>query len=595
MVSRRKTLVLLGHSNADGWAGTDYLFANYPHFKPRDSYATANAKNYWPGIWVATNALPWPNAANDTEFGSYGVGDVAWLEMTHNLPESQTDPHPHPSPYLYPNIRGAWYPPYYHDADGRAGSGTFHGVEIPLMWHLSHYWVAPQHVGVGLVKSCFSSSLFLRHDIGTLNTAWVDAFALAPSLFGGTPFGWVNSANNDVYAPWWTPADKFDWAPNTGRLYDLWKQKMQGALNASDDPIMDVDTIVLWMGDNDAAFALLGKGRIAEWESECRKFIKQIRQDCADNGWTSKPAEQVKIVWMGVSSLYGDASIQDVMNTALQRIEKDDPYMRYVSTAGYEMNSALGYNDALVASATHFSSNAYVLLAQEILDAIQEMDTQPIDALDEAALLTVSQVKDRVRTYYTRGRSNTDVDDATVLQHINGALQFIVNMVGDQAWWLRQRLTMAIEGSPNVVVDMPKMVHRVLKIEDPHDVRRGLEFEQIGFGNGGRLQIILRERYRGDFVVHFIGHPKDLTKDDQLVPMPPQMIEWLVVEATRRLARSASNVPLQVSLESEAAALRASCMRNIGAQQRARRDRMHTQWRMPNLRYRRGLGYWDRI
>lgn len=597
MVTKRKTVVLLGHSNGNGWAGTRDLFNSAPHLRPTASPDDfPQAANVYPGIYIATDPIPWPGA-NGTPDHSYSPGDIEWLEMTHNLPSSPGDAHPHPSPYHYPNIRGSWYPVYYADAINRAGGGTFCGVEIPLMWKLSHYWQSDDETGVGLVKQTLSSTLFQRFDQGGNNADWIDVFGYGSP--GGHPQqhpGTVDMSEG-MLVPWWTPSDKFDWAPNTGRLYSILLDRLAAAAaNMPEGIEMDIDTVVPWFGDNDATLAGEDQERIREWEKNCRKFVAQIRADIADNGWSSKSPHEIKIVWMGVTDAYGSEDTQDDMNEALQRIEDDDPYFRYIDTTEYEFNSALGYSDALVASGSHFSANGYLTAADDIFDAIQEMDVEPYDALDEEQRITVDSAKDRIRTYYNRSRVNTDANDETLLQYINASYFDILNDIADNAWFLRRRMQLAISATAGQAYTLPRVVHRLLKIEEINNPTYPLKYDEVGRADGGKCQIVLRERTSGTFWIHFFTQPKEMTSDSDLIPLPFQMIEWLVVECAKRLARSSGNILLLSHLEAESQKQRNICMRNLGAMQQARRDRWAPQRRLPGWGRRRGFPHsWDRI
>ena len=112
--------------------------------------------------------------------------------------------------------------------------------------------------------------------------------------------------------------------------------------------------------------------------------------------------------------------------------------------------------------------------------------------------MTVADVKDRVRTYYNRGRVQTDVDDDTVLIHINGAMNSVLGQIGDNAYWLRRRETMDLTTSITEPVEFPKYVSRVMKIERSSNPTYPIQFQQIGFSNGGKLQLLIPETPGGE-------------------------------------------------------------------------------------------------
>jgi hypothetical protein len=173
-VTRLKTFVVLGHSNADGWGSIDYLLASpYTHLAPATgpSWKTNQSQAYWKNVYVATSAQPFP-APNHTPIAS-SVGDVRWLEMTIANPMEPGDPHPHASPYDYPNVRGSCYPRWFYNSWPNTGftywndtpgshNGTLHGIEIPLSWHWKHFWQDQ----IGIVKVALAALLGLIRPLG---------------------------------------------------------------------------------------------------------------------------------------------------------------------------------------------------------------------------------------------------------------------------------------------------------------------------------------------------------------------------------------------------------------------------------------------
>lgn len=604
-VTKLKTFVVLGHSNADGWGAFDYLLQSpYQHMAPASglNWKTDQANAYWKNVYVATSSQPFPGA-NHTPFTS-AVSEVRWLEMTVANPREPSDPHPHASPWNFPNVRGSCYPRWFYNSWPQTGftywndspgshNGTLHGVEIPLSWHWKHFWQDQ----IGIVKVAFSSSYLMALEAGPSSTVWIDP----PFAPGGEPVSaatptdplYVRSAADGAegYYAYWTPADEFDWAPATKRLYNMWHDKMTGAANNL--PVgcqMDVQLVLSWFGDNEAA----GRSRAAletSFKQACLNFIKRIRYDLVFHNWTTLPEHQIPIVWPrvhpGYNQVVGDWSSVDFCNSVLEEIAADDPFVRLVDSSTWTTMLEDKY-DAFAdipAAINHFSHTGYVEAALDVFNAWLDMRVEPFDAIAEEDRVTVAEIKSRVRTYYNRARSQTDATDDTLLIHINGALNSILNSVGDNAYWLRRREVMDLAVGHNNITTMPKYVARVLKIEDPNNIKEPLQYQLLGFGEGGKCQIHMLESASGVYTVHFITRPKDVSRDDELVPLPRQLVEWLVVEVTRRLARSSSNVALQASLEGESRELRDRCIKELQVQQRAKRDAMHTVRRWPNLRY----------
>jgi hypothetical protein len=122
-------------------------------------------------------------------------------------------------------------------------------------------------------------------------------------------------------------------------------------------------------------------------------------------------------------------------------------------------------------------------------------------------------------------------------------------------------------------------------VRSPHDLA-GVDVEQIGHADGGKLQILLHGGGAGTYSVHFITMPKDLSRLDQRIPVPKNITEWVCVETCRRLAASSNHAPLQAHFEAESMRMMAVSMRSMAQVQRSKRDRLYSNRRMVNLSYR---------
>jgi hypothetical protein len=439
-------------------------------------------------------------------------------------------------------------------------------MDVPFLWRYS------QHIGepVGLVKLCIAGSTLLRTDQGVDPAAFFGPFLAFTTPYGPPSPRWYS---------WWTPRDQFDFHPATGRLYQSWLQKMAGAQAARGaGNEMDVRQMVLWFGDNDSTLGLTDNARTREFEDVARLFVDTVRRDLVANNWTTLPEEQIPIIWMGVHNHY-NSPIAVLLNAALQNIAADDPWFTWIDTNGQKMLSDVGFTDP-----GHLSHLAYLALADKAIDAAISMETIGFDALANEQRISLGEVVLRVKTYYERNRVKTDASATAIRQHINGALMHILNFVGDQAYWLMRITTMSISTSPFTLVQMPKSVHRLLRIEPVGHPGYPLQFEQIGHTNGGHMQIILKETFTGSFNVQYITHPREMTSDAELVPLPFNLIEWLVVEAALRLSYASGTAALQGNLTAQAAQLKTDSMRNMGAVRRSAFDRMHVSRRLPTRR-----------
>ena len=599
--TRLKTFVLLGHSNADGWASSTAMFAANPDLAPVSLPLTFPEKAFWKNVYVYTSPQPWPGPRGTPQISD--VGDGAWLEMNVAIASSPSGAHPHAQPYNFPNVRGACYPNWEYDASyipGISTTGSTCGMEIPFSWYWQHHWGDQ----VGVIKMAFSATYLMRAETGGDPSAWLDPFGYSNLAVytPGDPLRPESTVDPSLgYYGWWTPSDQFDWVPSTDRLYKKWYDKMVGA--AADLPAgskLDVRLIVIWMGDNDAnnrSRSSLEQG----YEAAARALFKRIRYDIEQNDWSTLPAAQIPIVLPSSYSKYANSLLLPAFNSVnfvnevYAKIAKDDPYMRIVSSEGWNTLTKDGFGGMLIINpSTHFGPTGYIQAAQDVFEAYRAIEITPWDALDGEDLLTVTQIVDRVKTYYNRSRVNTDIeDDDLLLQHVNGAMTDVMNAVGDNAYWIRRREQMSLAFGPNAPVTLPRYVHRLLKIEDPLDPTYPMHFEQIGLVDGGKLQIIMRERSSGTYTVQFITYPREMTTLTEKVPIPYRLIEWLVVETCKRLARSSTNAALQASLDVEAMKLQKGCLHEMAVMQRSRPVRLRTQRRAINLNYRK-RGLWGR-
>jgi len=616
-----RTIVLIGHSNADGWAPSQSAMTTSPslkHLLPATATPLGEPENaWWKNVYVATWEQAFPGADGTPLYSSPSNCDLLELTIANPLTPGDTA-HPHPSPYNYANNQGASYARWNYCAYTTGGgfgydtagtptgewlnnmpsNGVRTGLEIPLSYYWKSYWGDQ----VGLCKVAFSSSFFLPIETGS------DLF-VDPKIFNGkrpsdyTP-GYIGDdsavpsaiKHEFGYTSNWTPNEQFDWDPGTDRLYWLWYEKMRGMAAACPEGTqLDVQMVVCWLGENDSQ-SQSEEVLTNMMEPAVRRFVKRIRADLVANNWTTLPEHQIPILWPQVHPGYPAPSPgvdgPGICNAALAAVARDDEYFVSLPVSDWNTLTEDGVSiyGAILNGLNHYGPNGYRQAAFDIMAAWQNLQEDPFDALDLEEAKTVSEAIDQVRLYYAKSRSNTDLQQDLVLQHLNGAMFHVFNHMGDGAWWLRRRMPLAITGGSNSVTTLPRYVKRLLIIEDPHDPTYPIQFEQVGHADGGRLQITMNERLTGTFTCSFITNPRELSELDQIVPAPRQVLEWIVVETCRRLAAASGNALLSAHFQGESRTLMEDCMRNAGQTQRSKNDVMRTQRRRPNFRYGRGSG-----
>jgi hypothetical protein len=468
-MARRKMWTLLGHSMGEGLAGTTSMYTEARWLLPFGGTGSpSDGLPFTPTIErrVYSNIFSWTAKAGFSGSGgtppNFGAGAGQWLEMTTEFPTSPAYPHPYASPFNYPNTRSLpLSPPLYVASTAgafasAAGGGSYVGIELPLAWKFSHYWTGEPTY---FLKLAIPASFFMRHERGFFSTPILNQLGIPTSSLGAAYPGGLSS-----YYSWFTPADRFDFATSTGRLYQTWKDRMTAAAAeaaaASPADKLDVRLVILWLGDNDAReadinVASTSPSRIRDFESTYRNFIEQVRADLVENDWTSLPEHKIIVIGMGIQDGYGNSPTQALMNAALQNIARDDPWFRVRDVNGYQTLLEAGFTDA-----AHLGHRGYVDAANDVFDDYVEMETAGEDALARDIRVSLSDVRDRVSTYYERNRTTTNANETALNQHINGALFHILNKVSDSAWWLRQIHPISISGGPTTTVTLPRHDHR---------------------------------------------------------------------------------------------------------------------------------------
>ena len=562
----RKCWTLCGHSNGEGLAASSPMYAHHTWLRTTGSavqpstQAEAN-KRIHSGLKMFVSKLPWADFTSTPGF----IAEGAWLDMTLDWTNSPNGVHPYSSPYNYPSGRSAPLSPSNYRADGLGqndpiirGGGAMTGVELPLSFRLSQYWGESPYG----IKLSIPATYFLRND------------GVGSTFLTGYP----------MYSPraWWSPEDVFDWDPSSGRLYEAMQRKLVGAQAAMPTgEKIDVQVSILWFGDNDANRS---PAALTNFKEFYRAWIKKWRHDLKAGGYSTLPENEIRIIIMGLFAGYGTAHPENrtTMLTAMEELADELPYVAFVPTASY---SPVGLVSGVLADDVHINDNGYVQAADDILAALKEMDAGVHDALDLDEVITVATAKERVRSFYENNKVRTGAtNDDTVLLHLNGALDHILNKIGDLAYWLRQREEIEVTSSSttNGVITMPKYVKRILRIESVSDPTYPLRFEMVGHADGGALQILMLERQTGTgtFTFQYIQATEPLTADNQIVPLPKLALEWFITEACRRVARSAGHPVLQASLDQDSQLLQADVFRHAGAMQRGRFDRLRTQRQM---------------
>jgi len=667
-VEKLKTFLLVGHSNADGNTNYAALIANDPNLRTIGDWQTEPHLAYYKNVYVLTSAQPFPDEDNSPVASL--ISDVAWLELTVANPDTPAAPHPHESPWNFPNNRGDCQPRWLYaswpDFDPQWSSGvlgvtafpltfptpnevpegtyfnqpfpsTVIGVEIPFSMLWKNYWGAQ----VGMVKLASGASYLLPIEMGSSGTLKLDPFCAGTAGFTPDNPGYVRSAvtawadsRRTDYSPldemttaeeliafgenlspgllrgaryaYWTPADAFDFAPYSDRFYKMLIDKITAGVEAlPSGTTLDIQGVIPWMGDNDSQVRTK-EFLQSNWENTVRAFVKRLRYDIYENGWTSMAREQIPIMWPSVHPGYPGPdddetfSSVDFCNAVLDQIALDDPYFKKVDSTdwatmdddGEQWFSGLS-SPINAGTINHIGTTGYIQAADDIFDAWLETQTEPVDAVDIDDCITVDEAMTRIRVYLGKGTATGDYKATELIQHLDASYQHVLNHVGDNAWWRRNRHSFTLTKATDRTVTLPKNVHRLMRIEAPFDPTYPVQWELVGFADGGKMQITMHERAGGTYICHYITKPGKLTVATQKIPVPTQILEWIIVEACRRVTATGANVALMAHFAGQAQQLMSDSMRNMGQMQRGKRDRLRTQRRAPRFSYRYRYRPWD--
>lgn len=394
---------------------------------------------------------------------------------------------------------------------------------------------------------------------------------------------------------YWAPRSMWDWSPATARLYEIWAEKLLGAKAAMPaGKHIDVRLLVMWFGDNDALSRTRDYMEVS-FKAACLAMIYAKRKFLVVNGLTRLPLEQIPVVWMKVHYGYNGPALAadfiptDFCNQCLEEIATDDPYVRLVDTDDLETLLDEGSEPPLGmgTGATHFSHNGYVVAARRVMDAWREIVNESSDAISDQDRVSVEEAISELRTRYDRSGTTSNVRRDDAIKALNSAIRHVVNCAGDSCWWLNQTMTMRLTFGTDGVASLPRHVARALEIRDVGDAKKKYQFRQVGFGDGGRCQVVFENEDSagsgtGLYRVEHIRWPLAVSTDAQLMPIPRQLLEWVVVEACKRLASGTDNIAKFSMLNGEAAQIEGRAMRQIARQLQAQRDAMEN--RRPRIR-----------
>lgn len=262
-------------------------------------------------------------------------------------------------------------------------------------------------------------------------------------------------------------------------------------------------------------------------------IVRSLREFIDAGGYSSKSGS--KIPWVAADVAGTVWSSSTAVNSALQQVDEDDPYLKRVDTSSYTLESDNVHWDA--AACQLFGVDAYeawLAALSDESDATRVQDDLP----------KLSEIRTKVKRRYERTVSSNDATNAQIDLFINDSIREVYNTLGDQAWFLRKMETLTLGTQYPGSLTLSRRIKRLLRVDRADFPGTPVRFKAAGYTDQGRLQISLMDYSGGPFVAHYIVLPKDLEQDNDVTLIPHDHIELVVLLTCKRLAEAGGNAAI---------------------------------------------------
>lgn len=290
-----------------------------------------------------------------------------------------------------------------------------------------------------------------------------------------------------------------------------------------------------------------------------------LRTFCEANQMVKR--NKLRIPWLTTNLRQTIFLRAPVANAALAQMALDDAYTGVIDS------NLLTYNVDNV----HFDGPGQITLGQLFAESWVSIISKENDALSLAAALPrLAAVRTMVLRRYERGISSNDSTDQQITTFINDSKREIVNTLGDMAWFMRRVEQATLDSSYPNTINLPRTMRRLLRIESAAMPGRPLVWKGLSYTDQGRVQVTLAVAVPGPYMAHFIQRNTELTNDDDIVILPEEHLELLVVLTCKRLAECAGNSGIASYWAAESDRLWKYIKRDAQRHDRMRQDDMMT-------------------
>lgn len=423
----------------------------------------------------------------------------------------------------------------------------------------------PLHGNAGLMCGCPE---FLWR-LGGSTGEQVLGIKLSP---GATVVSRTEDSTGGTSFSWFDPLVHNSWSPGYGNrlakvlIQDFLKTGAVAAANSVLGETIEVVAIVGAIGETDSQ----DLQRAEQFGENLRAVLKYFRTEIANANLSAVRAEHIPCIMAKVRETDGVWTHAATVNAAMVQIATDDPYFGLVDTDDISVGGNTGVDTA------HFDAAGQILLHKRFYSKYLEVIGRPDAAADfEENRATLLSLRNRVKDRYEKNQATNDAEDSLIDQFINDAQREIFNDLGDHAWFLRNIETMTLTAGPTTPVNLPRVVKRILRIERDSEPGTPVGFRMLGFTDEGRIQILMDSFFQGDFRVHYMSVPRDMTKDSDVSVIPPQFTELVVLLTCRRLAQVGRSMELEATFHAEAQRVWLQCKKIAQAVSRARNESLY--------------------
>lgn len=385
---------------------------------------------------------------------------------------------------------------------------------------------------------------------------------LASSLFTGS-YSWLHDLTHLDYHP----------ASPTG-LYQVLRQSIIAmceliVAEGNEPDVVGFFSVITGIDANDEPSSLAFEGNLSTLRDNLRNLVYDL-------GYAKKKPHLIPFITadLGVTVF----SYYATTNQALANMAAKDSRTAIVQSSAA---SGVAYVDT-----THYSAPGTIEMGKRFYaawKAIDDKDNYAKRAL--ADLPTLSSLRTQVRRRYERSTTSNDNPSQQIDTFLNDSINEIAHTLGDNAWFWRRAEPATIEaGIFPATVSIEANAARVLRIESAACPGRPITWKGIAYTSNLRLQITLHEAGSGPYIVHFIQLPKTLVSDDDVVVLPAQYVELVVVLTCKRLSECVGNSNLAMYYGSETERLWRYVKRDCLRYDRMRQEAMTTSGAYDTLR-----------